>query len=242
MPVMARVALFDPCYMSALRPGDIGFARHVLETLGDTVTLIDGRCCGQPAFNSGFRDEARTVGRQLLKAGQPFETVVVNSGSCTAMVRHYLPTLFEGRRAAGATSIANRFVDFATYVAAHPMLNRVSFKLEGVVAYHDSCHTRRELHASGAVRALFARIDGLEVRSLLHEDECCGFGGTFAAKLPEISVAMMTSKLDDVALTGARVLVSADYSCLAHIESGARGIGIQLEGWSLAELLSRALS
>jgi len=242
MPVMARVALFDPCYMSALRPGDISFARHVLETLGDTVTLIDGRCCGQPAFNSGFRDEARTVGRQLLKAGQPFETVVVNSGSCTAMVRHYLPTLFEGRRAAGATSIANRFVDFATYVAAHPMLNRVSFKLDGVVAYHDSCHTRRELHASGAVRALFARIDGLEVRSLLHEDECCGFGGTFAAKLPEISVAMMTSKLDDVALTGARVLVSADYSCLAHIESGARGIGIQLEGWSLAELLSRALS
>lgn len=239
---MARVALFDPCYMSALRPGDISFARHVLETLGDTVTLIDGRCCGQPAFNSGFRDEARAVGRQLLKAGQPFETVVVNSGSCTAMVRHYLPTLFEGRRAAGATSIANRFVDFATYVAAHPMLNRVSFKLEGVIAYHDSCHTRRELHASGAVRALFARIDGLEVRSLLHEDECCGFGGTFAAKLPEISVAMMTSKLDDVALTGARVLVSADYSCLAHIESGARGIGIQLEGWSLAELLSRALS
>lgn len=242
MPVMARVALFDPCYMSALRPGDISFARHVLETLGDTVTLIDGRCCGQPAFNSGFRDEARAVGRQLLKAGQPFETVVVNSGSCTAMVRHYLPTLFEGRRAAGATSIANRFVDFATYVAIHPMLNRVSFKLEGVIAYHDSCHTRRELHASGAVRALFARIDGLEVRSLLHEDECCGFGGTFAAKLPEISVAMMTSKLDDVALTGARVLVSADYSCLAHIESGARGIGIQLEGWSLAELLSRALS
>lgn len=242
MPVMARVALFDPCYMSALRPGDISFARHVLETLGDTVTLIDGRCCGQPAFNSGFHDEARAVGRQLLKAGQPFETVVVNSGSCTAMVRHYLPTLFEGRRAAGATSIANRFVDFATYIAAHPMLNRVSFKLDGVVAYHDSCHTRRELHASGAVRALFARIDGLEVRSLLHEDECCGFGGTFAAKLPEISVAMMTSKLDDVALTGARVLVSADYSCLAHIESGARGIGIQLEGWSLAELLSRALS
>lgn len=239
---MARVALFDPCYMSALRPGDISFARHVLETLGDTVTLIDGRCCGQPAFNSGFHDEARAVGRQLLKAGQPFETVVVNSGSCTAMVRHYLPTLFEGRRAAGATSIANRFVDFATYIAAHPMLNRVSFKLDGVVAYHDSCHTRRELHASGAVRALFARIDGLEVRSLLHEDECCGFGGTFAAKLPEISVAMMTSKLDDVALTGARVLVSADYSCLAHIESGARGIGIQLEGWSLAELLSRALS
>lgn len=239
---MARVALFDPCYMAALRPGDIDFARHVLETLGDTVSLIDGRCCGQPAFNSGFRDEARTVGRQLLKAGQPFEAVVVNSGSCTSMVRHYLPTLFEGRRAAGATNIAHRFVDFASYVAAHPMLDRTAFRLEGTVTYHDSCHTRRELHASGAVQSLLGRVQGLEVRPLTYEDECCGFGGAFAAKLPEISVAMMTSKLDDVALTGARVLVSTDYSCLAHIESGARGIGIQVEGWSLAELLSRALS
>ncbi len=239
---MARVALFDPCYMATLRPGDINFARHVLESLGDIVTLIDGRCCGQPAFNSGFRNEARSVGRQLLKAGQPFEAVVVASGSCTSMVRHYLPTLFEGRRAAGATSIAHRFVDFASYVAGHPMLDRTHFRLEGTVTYHDSCHTRRELHASGAAQALLGRVEGLEVRPLLYEDECCGFGGTFAAKLPEISVGMMTSKLDDVALTGARVLVSTDYSCLAHIESGARGIGIQLEGWSLAELLSRALA
>jgi L-lactate dehydrogenase complex protein LldE len=75
----------------------------------------------------------------------------------------------------------------------------------------------------------------------LYEDECCGFGGTFSAKQPEVSVAMMTSKLDDVSLTGARVLVSSDYSCLAHIESGARGIGMQIQGWSLPELLSRAL-
>lgn len=239
---MARIALFDPCYMSALRPGDINHARHVLEALGDIVTLIDGRCCGQPAFNSGFRDEARSVGRQLLKAGQPFEAVVVASGSCTAMVRHYLPTLFEGRRAAGATNIAHRFVDFPSYVASHPKLDRMVFRLEGTVTYHDSCHTRRELHAGGAARNLLGRVQGLEIRPLTYEDECCGFGGTFAAKLPEISVAMMTSKLDDVALTGARVLVSSDYSCLAHIESGARGIGIQLEGWSLAELLSRALS
>lgn len=238
---MARIALFDPCYMSTLRPGDIGCAQHVLESLGDTVTLIDGRCCGQPGFNSGFRDEARTVGRQLLKAGQPHETVVVPSGSCTSMVRHYLPTLFDGPRAAGATSIANRFVDFTSYVAVHPNLGRLKFKLEGTVTYHDSCHSRRELHSSGAAMALLKLVEGLEVRPLLHEDECCGFGGTFSAKLPEISVAMMTAKLDDVSLTGARVLVSSDYSCLAHIESGARGIGIQMQGWSLAELLSRAL-
>lgn len=241
MPRMARIALFDPCYLAALRPGDAACSRHILEALGDEVTLIDGRCCGQPAFNSGFRTEARTAGRQLLKAGQPFSAVVVPSGSCTSMVRHYLPPLFDGRKAAGATSIANRFVDFASYVAGHPGLGRLGFRLEGVVAYHDSCHTRRELHATGAVRSLLERVEGLEVRRLAHEEECCGFGGTFAAKQPEVSVAMLTTKLEDIAGTGARVLVSADYSCLAHIESGARGIGIELEGWSLSELLSRAL-
>jgi L-lactate dehydrogenase complex protein LldE len=242
MALMARVALFDPCYMSALRPQDIGFARHVLEALGDRVTMIDGRCCGQPAFNSGFRNEAHSVGRELLKAARPHQTVVVPSGSCTSMVRHYLPTLFEGRRAAAAAGIAGRFADFASYVAGHPALQDVVFKLDGVVTYHDSCHARRELHASGAALRLLGRVEGLEVRPLLYEDECCGFGGTFAAKQPELSVAMMTAKLDDIALTGARVVVSADYSCLSHIESGARGIGVQLQGWTLAELLSRALS
>ncbi|MGE3076666.1 MAG: (Fe-S)-binding protein [Dehalococcoidia bacterium] len=239
---MARVALFDPCYMSTLRPQDIGFARHVLEALGDSVTLIDGRCCGQPAFNSGFRAEAKTVGRQLLKAAQPHQVVVTPSGSCTSMVRHYLPTLFEGSRAAGATSIASRFADFASYVGTHPRIDKVLFKLEGTVTYHDSCHARRELHAGGAAMGLLQRVQGLEVRPLAYPEECCGFGGTFSAKQPEISVAMMTSRLDDVSLTGARVLVSSDYSCLAHLESGARGIGMQVQGWSLAELLSRALS
>jgi L-lactate dehydrogenase complex protein LldE len=121
-------------------------------------------------------------------------------------------------------------------------LDRVSFRLEGTIAYHDSCHTRRELHATSAVLALLNRVEGLEVRRLLNEDDCCGFGGSFSAKLPEVSVAMMTAKLDDVAVTGARVLVSTDYSCLAHLEGGARGIGIQLQGWSLPELLARALS
>ena len=237
---MARVALFEPCYLSALRPQDSDYARRVIEALGDVVTPIAGRCCGQPAYNSGFRSEARTVGRQLLKVAQPHAVTVVPSGSCTSMVRHYLPALFE-ERSIGAQSIANRFVDFASYVANHPKLSTVSFRLEGTVSYHDSCHTRRELHATGAVIQLLSRIEGLEVRRLANEDDCCGFGGAFSAKLPEVSVAMMTSKLEDVSVAGARVLVSTDYSCLAHLEAGARGVGMQVQGWTLAELLARAL-
>jgi L-lactate dehydrogenase complex protein LldE len=239
---MARVALFDPCYMAALRPGDAGHARRVLEALGDEVTLVDGRCCGQPAFNSGFRDEARTVGRALLRAAQPHDAVVVASGSCVSMAQHYLPSLFEGARRDGAASIAKRFHEFGDYVATHPKAASLALKLEGVVTYHDACHARRELGVSARALELLARVEGLEVRRLTYEDECCGFGGAFSVKLPEVSVAMMTAKLDDVRATGARVLVSGDFSCLAHLEAGARGIGIELETWTLAELLSRALA
>lgn len=237
---MGRVALFDPCYLGAIRPTEADHARHVLRALGDEPELIDGRCCGQPAFNSGFRDEAHRVSRSLLREARHFDTVVTTSGSCTAMVRHYLPGLFGGR-APAAGAIAGRFEEFAAYVAGHPNVDRLGLALEGTVAYHDSCHARRELGITDTVLGLLARVRGLEVRRLQYEAECCGFGGAFAVKLPDVSVAMMTRKLDDVGQTGARVLVSTDLSCLTHLEAGARGIGMPLEVWSVAELLSRAL-
>jgi L-lactate dehydrogenase complex protein LldE len=238
---MAHVALFDPCYMATLAPDDAANAKSVLEALGDTVTLIDGRCCGQPAFNSGYRDEARDAGRQLLKAAQPWSTIVIPSGSCCTMVQHFLPALYDGERRLGAQSIGSRFREFGQYVARHPNIDRLGLKLDGVVAYHDACHGRRELGVTEDVIGLLGRIQSLELRRLAHEDECCGFGGTFSVKMPEISVAMMTSKLDDVVSTGARVLVSGDFSCLAHLDAGARGLGLRLETWTLAELLARAL-
>ncbi len=239
---MASVALFDPCYMAALNPGDAANARRILEALGDEVTLIDGRCCGQPAFNSGYRGEARTVGRELLRAAQPHATIVVPSGSCGSMIAHFLPGLFADERRLGAQSIANRFVPFASYVLRHPNVGNLGLRLAGVVAYHDACHGRRELALTADILALLGRVEGLEVRRLAFEEECCGFGGTFSVKLPEISVAMMTAKLDDVVATGAKVLVSGDFSCLAHLDAGARGIGLKLESWTLPELLVRALS
>jgi L-lactate dehydrogenase complex protein LldE len=238
---MARVALFDPCYFSALRPEDAGRARHVLEALGEQVTLVDGRCCGQPAFNSGFRDEARSAGRELLRAVQDFDVVVAASGSCVSMVSHYLPGLFEGRKAAGARRIGGRFHEFAAYVASHPMLDSLALKLDGVVAYHDACHFRRELGLTPLALDLLGRVKGLEVRRLTFEDECCGFGGAFSVKLPEVSDAILEAKLADIAATGARALVSTDLSCLAHIEAGARAAGTPLAIWTLPELLSRAL-
>jgi L-lactate dehydrogenase complex protein LldE len=227
--------------MAALRPADAASARRVLEALGDTVSLIDGRCCGQPAFNSGFRPEARLVGLQLLRVAQAHRTVVTLSASCTSMVQHYLPTMFDGPKQLGAHSIGNRFVEFASYVAAHPNLDSLGLKLEGTVAYHDSCHARRELGITSTVVSLLSRIEGLDLRRIEHEAECCGFGGSFSVKLPEVSAAMMSTKLGDLQASGARILVSTDLSCLAHLEAGARGLGMDAEMWTIAELLARAL-
>ena len=238
---MASVALFVPCFVPVLRRIDARHAERVLRALGDDVTVLEGRCCGQPAFNSGYRDEARKTGRELLRAAQPFGTVVTPSASCTSMVQHYLPGTFEGERQAGALSIGNRFHEFASYVANHPAVDSLRLRLPGVVAYHDSCHARRELQLTSTVLGLLGRVEELEVRRLRFEDECCGFGGTFSVKHPEVSAAMMSAKLADTDLSGARVLVSTDLSCLAHIEAGARGLGIGIETWTVAEVLSRAL-
>lgn len=241
LPCVASIGLFIPCYLATLRPTDTGHALHVLEALGDHVTVIDGRCCGQPAFNSGFREEAHDVGRGLLKEAQPFATIVTPSGSCTTMVRHYLPTVFPGERGVGAQSIGNRFEELTSYVANHPNFDQLTLRLPGTVTYHDACHYRRELKLTDTAIGLLERIEGLELRRLTYEEECCGFGGSFSVKLPDVSVAMMTAKLGDIAETRAGVVVSADYSCLAHLESGARGVGMGIETWTMTELLSRAL-
>lgn len=238
---MASVALFVPCFMPVLRQVDARHAERVLRALGDEVTVLEGRCCGQPAFNSGYRDEARAAGRELLRAAQPHATIVTPSASCVSMVRHYLPSTFEGERHVAAQSIGNRFHEFASYVASHPALDSLPLRLPGVMAYHDSCHARRELGLTATVLGLLRRVEGLEVRRLQFEEECCGFGGTFSVKHPEVSAAMMAAKLADVDRSGARVLVSTDLSCLAHLEAGARGMGMALETWTVAEALSRAL-
>lgn len=239
---MARVALFTPCYMAALRPDDGRRAQRVLERLGDEVAAIVGPCCGQPAFNSGYRAEARSVGRALLRAARGHEMVVIPSGSCASMVRHYLPGLWAGPRGASIERMSERFVEFGAYVAAHPNVAALPLRLAGAVAWHDSCHGRRELGLTEGAVGLLEQVEGLDVRRLAWEDECCGFGGTFTVKEPEVSVAMAKAKLADVAARGARVLVSGDLSCLAHLEATARADDQPLETWTLAELLDRALA
>ncbi|HET7737417.1 MAG TPA: (Fe-S)-binding protein [Tepidiformaceae bacterium] len=238
---MGKVALVVPCYGAVVRPVDTEHAMRVLRALGEEVEVVDGVCCGQPAFNSGYREEAKDVGTAFLREAQRFDAAVMASGSCVGMVRHYLPGLFEEGKRAGAERIGRRVWEFTSYVAQHPSLGSLGLRMAGTVTYHDSCHARREMGISEMVLGVLEAIEGLDVRRLSYEEECCGFGGTFSVKLPEVSVAMMTGKLADVSGTGARVLVSTDLSCLAHLQAGAEGVGMRLETWTVAELLSRAL-
>jgi L-lactate dehydrogenase complex protein LldE len=236
---MAHLGLFVPCYLAALRPRDRDHATRVLEALGDTVEVIDGYCCGQPAFNSGFRDEARAVTREALRVSQPFGTVVVLSGSCTSMVQHYAPMLWDGPRAEAVEKIGQRFVEFTQYVVGHSHLGDLGLRLGETITYHDSCHNRRELRGTDDVVGLLASIEGLDLRRLQYEEECCGFGGTFNMKFPVVAGGMAGSKLADVRGTGASTLVSTDASCLAHLQRASGGE--QPETVSMAELLARAL-
>ncbi|MCA9825017.1 MAG: (Fe-S)-binding protein [Dehalococcoidia bacterium] len=236
---MAHVGLFVPCYLAALRPADRQHATRVLEALGDTVVGIEGYCCGQPAFNSGFRDDARKVTREALRAAQPFSTVVVLSGSCTSMVQHYAPMLWDGPRSTAVQRIGERFFEFTQYVAGHSHLGDLGLRLAETIAYHDSCHNRRELQGTEVVVSLLESIEGLDLRRLQYEEECCGFGGTFNLKFPVVAGGMAGSKLADVRATGAPTLVSTDVSCLTHLERASGGE--MPEALSIAELLARAL-
>ncbi len=239
---MSRIALLVPCYMTILRPKDVSSSRRVLEALGESVDEIKGYCCGQPAYNSGFRKEARSVGRKMLQATRNYETVVIPSGSCTSMIRTGMPKLFIEPQDVSIEQQTKKIWDFGEFVNSHHQINQVQFKMTGSIVYHDSCHGRRELGLTPNLVNLIQRIEGLDLRRLPHEEECCGFGGSFTVKQPEVSVAIARAKLEEVEQSGARILVSEDLSCLTHLQATAEGDGHTLETWTIAELLDRALN
>ena len=239
---MSRIGLLVPCYMAILRPEDISSSRRILEALGESVDEIKGYCCGQPAYNSGYRKEAQSVSRKMLRVTRPYETVVVPSGSCTSMVRTGIPKIFAGPRGLSITERTKAFFDFGEFVHSHPRLTELNFELTGTIAYHDSCHGRRELGITSKLIDLLEHINGLKLRRLSHEEECCGFGGAFTVKQPEVSVEIARTKLGEITETGAQILVSEDLSCLTHLQATAEGDRRKLETWTIAELLDRALN
>lgn len=237
----AQVALFVTCIVDQLFP-DVGMAMaDVLERAGCKLSFPpDQTCCGQPAFNSGYRDEARRVARHFLNVFRDAEYIVVPSGSCTSMVSHHYADLFgsEPETMAEVHRIEKRTWEFSQFLVEVLGVEDVGAKLNAVATYHDSCHALRELKIKSGPRKLLSHVRGLELREMDIAEECCGFGGTFSVKFPEISGGMVRTKIDSILRTGAEIVVSIDSSCLMQLQGAIRRAGAPVRTMHLAEVLA----
>ncbi len=243
-----HVLLFVTCVGELVEPDVPVAVVRVLRAAGCSVDVPDGQtCCGQPAWNSGFRDEAADVARTSLDAlaaaldDDPTATVVVPAGSCATMMRLYWPQLFElvGDPAAAerARRVGDRTREFTEHLASLglPEVGGTDRR----VALHKSCHLLRELHVEDEPGAALARA-GCTVAEWSTDDQCCGFGGTFSVKLPETSVAMADEKLDTLP-EGIREIAGADASCLMHLRTRAEARGLPVTTVHIAQVLEDAL-
>jgi L-lactate dehydrogenase complex protein LldE len=242
MPPPRSVALFVTCLVDLLYP-QVGEATvALLRELDVGVDFPQSQtCCGQPAFNSGFEDDARRVAAGLLDAMEGAAAVVSPSGSCTAMVRSYYPHLFHGTKdAARAQALAARTYELSEYVVDVLGVESLGGTWEGRVTYHDSCHGLRELGLAGQGRRLLSGVEGLELVEMAKPDLCCGFGGTFSVRLPDVASAMADDKLAQAEATDAVAMVTGDSGCLMHLAGRASRQGKTIRSMHLATLLAEA--
>jgi L-lactate dehydrogenase complex protein LldE len=212
---------------------------RLLRSLGVTVDFPPGQtCCGLPLFNSGYHPEAAAAAARLVEIFKEAPYVVVPSGSCAWMVKHEVPGLLKHTpHAAEARRLADRTYELSQFLVR--VLGRTTFqsRVRGRVTYHDSCHLLRGLHESAAPRTLLANLDGAEVVELPGHDECCGFGGSFSVRLPEVSSAILEKKLANVDATGAECVVACDAGCLMQMAGGLSRRKSRVRAVHLADLL-----
>jgi L-lactate dehydrogenase complex protein LldE len=237
-----RVALFVTCLVDTWRPS-VGFAAiKLLEDAGCTVEVpMAQTCCGQPAYNSGDRANAQAIARQVIGAFRGFDYVVAPSGSCAAMISHHYPALFEETdpTALGeARELAGRTHELTAFLHDVLGVKSIAGRLSATVAYHDSCAGLRELGVRAQPRALLSGIDGLTVKELAEPDVCCGFGGTFCVKYPEISTRMVSDKVADITATGATTLLAGDMGCLMNMAGRLSREGSAINVRHVAEVLA----
>jgi L-lactate dehydrogenase complex protein LldE len=240
-----KVDVFTTCLTDNFYPQVAVSVVNVLRRLGAEVDVPgDQTCCGQPAFNSGFFDEARQVAVHMLDVFSDSEIVVTPSGSCCAMVRHYYPVLFadypsdleRARALAGKLFEFVEFVEKVLYVDWRPW----RLRFDASATYHYSCHLRG-LGMTDEVPGLLAKIDGLDYRPLEKMDQCCGFGGTFAVKYGHISEALVNDKVNCIEQTGAEMLVCNDGGCALNICGALHRRGSRVRVVHTAEILDIAM-
>ena len=236
-----RVALFVTCLVDLYRP-TVGFAAiRLLEQAGCRVEVPRAQtCCGQPAYNSGDRATARAVAEGVLAAFGGYDYVVVPSGSCGGMLRHHLPVLFDDdpNLRARADALAGRTYELIQFLRDVRGVEQVAARYPALVTYHDSCSGLREMGVKQQPRDLLRGVDGLELRELPDAEVCCGFGGTFCVKYPEISTRMVSDKAADIVATGADTVLAGDMGCLLNIAGRLKREGSPVRVRHVAEVLA----
>ncbi len=214
------VSLFIQCLVDTMFPEAGAAMVTVFDRLGIPLAYPKGQtCCGQPAYNSGYRREAAAAARHFIEIFEGAGIIVCPSGSCVHMVRHHYPELFpdDPTMAARARAIGARTFEFTEYLVDVLGITDVGAEFPGTVTYHDSCHLSRGLGISRQPRLLLGQVRGLELLEMAESDTCCGFGGTFSVNYPEISTAMVDEKIANILATGAEAVVGCDISCLMNI-------------------------
>lgn len=234
-----RAALLITCLGDMFYP-EVGVRIvRLLRSVGVSVDFPRGQtCCGLPLLNSGYRAQAAALAARTVPLFRDSPYVVVPSGSCAWMVKHEYPALLgDGALRAEAAGLARRTFELSQFLVS--VLGRTTFRsaVSGRLTYHDSCHLLRGLGEGSSPRAVLSRLEGAELVALPGSDECCGFGGSFAVRLPEVSTAILDKKLANVEATGAGCVVACDAGCLMQMSGGLRRRSSKVRALHLAEVL-----
>jgi L-lactate dehydrogenase complex protein LldE len=236
-----RVALFVTCLVDLYRP-TVGFAAiKLLEAAGCEVVVPPTQtCCGQPAYNSGDRATAKGLARNVVDAFLPYDYTVAPSGSCAGQISHHYPALFDDdpEYRGKAERLAAKTHELVSFLSDIRGLDAVTARHDGIVTYHDSCSGLRELGIKAQPRKLLGSVDGLVLKELPDAEVCCGFGGTFCVKYPEISTRMVDDKAKDVVGTGAETLLAGDLGCLLNMAGRLKREGAAVKVRHVAEVLA----
>lgn len=240
-PVSPSVGLFATCLVDLMRPM-VGFASvKLLERAGCRVSVPETQtCCGQPAFNSGDVPDTADIARGVIDAFEGFDYVVVPSGSCGGMIKHHYPEVFENDPTwlARAEALAAKTYELISFLTDVMGVTTVDATFDGTITYHDSCSGLREMGIKDQPRALLNGIAGLTINEGQETETCCGFGGLFCVKYPDISEKMVDTKIDDILATGADTLLAGDLGCLMNIAGRIQRRGLDIKVRHAAEVLA----
>ena len=236
-----RVALFATCLVDLLRPS-VGFAAvKLLQQAGCEVEVpLAQTCCGQPAYNNGDKTNAVRLAKQVIDTFYQYDYVVVPSGSCGGMIKVHYPELLKNDSAyhLKATELASRCFELTSFLVDVLKLESLDATYVGKLTYHDSCSSLREWGIKQQPRRLLNSLDGCQLNEMANTESCCGFGGTFCVKYPQISTRMVNDKIVSIQASGADTLVAADLGCLLNLAGRIKRLGLPIKVFHVAEVLA----